>query len=541
MSGLEGAWQIGSTRVRIGVGLSAGFPLRLPDIFHLSHGEEALLPHVEEDGRICCFDREGLVLDRHRPAQILRETLAQARRTIEAGMKGENRLELFDECESYWWATRQRLHCNVAPDEVARKIIVFHGIPSGVAADRGALEEMSPLFRNGTWSEQNGLYVPLEPSLLSDRDFHPGDIDSDAALHDLMETHVSAANRERLGRARHTRGYKQFLILGIPRAAGGRALLGLWLDAPRSASRRRRIRSHELRGSLSRVALVRADPHALQGRLVTAPSVKGAHVVIVGCGALGGHLASCLAWAGVGRLTLVDPDPFLPTNTFRHVLGRSGVGTQSKVFALKQELETKIPRIEITDVASNFEVALRDGVVKLDGSSLVVVTTGDVTGCLGLNAHLVMQPLTPAVIYAWIEPHGLGGHAVLTNTRKAGASGCFECLFEDDPEFGLVNRADYAAPGQRFASRDRTCSSAFVPYGDLDARETANLAARLAIETLDGRVLGHPLRSWRGDATAFHGAGFRTSARYDRQSVGQGTCGSSYAREGCRCCGGRST
>ena len=129
----------------------------------------------------------------------------------------------------------------------------------------------------------------------------------------------------------------------------------------------------------------------------------------------------------------------------------------------------------------------------------------------------------------------------LTNFKKAGASGCFECLFGEDPELGLVNMADFAAPGQPFRKQNLGCSGAFVPYGDLDARETATMAARLALDTLRGREGGHALRSWKGDATDLREAGFRTSARYDLDERALRERSQSFARRDCRCCRGGST
>jgi hypothetical protein len=211
------------------------------------------------------------------------------------------------------------------------------------------------------------------------------------------------------------------------------------------------------------------------------------------------------------------------------------------VAALKQEIEIKVPGIHVNAVNSTIEAALDRGTVKLDSSSLLLVTIGSPTACLALNARFIEHPGAPPVIFTWIEPHGVGGHAVLTNTRKAGASGCFECLFRDDPEIGLINTADFAAPGQPFPRQNLGCSGAFVPYGDLDARETATMAARLALDTLRGRQRGHVLRSWRGDATDFREAGFRTSPRYDLDEQALRESGHSFGRQDCRCCWGIST
>lgn len=61
------------------------------------------------------------------------------------------------------------------------------------------------------------------------------------------------------------------------------------------------------------------------------------HVLVVGVGAIGSHVANNLARAGFGRLTLVDDDKLLPHNLSRHILGGTSVGL-SKAKALAAEL-----------------------------------------------------------------------------------------------------------------------------------------------------------------------------------------------------------
>jgi len=63
------------------------------------------------------------------------------------------------------------------------------------------------------------------------------------------------------------------------------------------------------------------------------------HVLVVGVGAIGSHVANNLARAGFGRLTLVDDDKLLPHNLSRHILGGSSVGLP-KAMALATELSS---------------------------------------------------------------------------------------------------------------------------------------------------------------------------------------------------------
>ena len=47
--------------------------------------------------------------------------------------------------------------------------------------------------------------------------------------------------------------------------------------------------------------------------------LRAAHVTMVGCGGVGGTVATILARSGVGRFTLIDPDDYEPSNATRQI------------------------------------------------------------------------------------------------------------------------------------------------------------------------------------------------------------------------------
>jgi molybdopterin-synthase adenylyltransferase len=98
------------------------------------------------------------------------------------------------------------------------------------------------------------------------------------------------------------------------------------------------------------------------------------------------------------------------------------------------------------------------------------------------------------------------------------SSGCFECLFtstiDDDEDILISNRASFAAPNQTFSKDIAGCANRFTPYGASDAVRTASLAARTAIQVLQGLIKGNPLISWKGDASDFLKNGYNLSHRY---------------------------
>ena len=76
-----------------------------------------------------------------------------------------------------------------------------------------------------------------------------------------------------------------------------------------------------------------------------------AHVVLVGCGGLGGHVLESLVRSGVGRITAVDPDVFEPSNANRQLLATVRTMGRSKVQAAQARAMEINPLVEVLAVA----------------------------------------------------------------------------------------------------------------------------------------------------------------------------------------------
>jgi hypothetical protein len=263
-------------------------------------------------------------------------------------------------------------------------------------------------------------------------------------------------------------------------------------------------------------------------------SLSNKKVAIIGCGSVGGHVASALARAGVGELLLVDPDRFETANLFRHVLGQLLIGTY-KAVSLAMVLGLDVPYLTVRPDPRRAQDVLRSDPTLLERFDVIVNATGDVTVTRWLNRDL--HPRCPArIVHTWLEPLGLGGHALLT--AEGGAPGCYECLFvgEDGHEC-LHARSDLAAPDQVFHTMHAACGGAYTPYADLDARRTAELAARLTVEALHTSGLAPHLRTWKSDGRRFVAAGFRTSSRFALVGSELEVDADDWVEPRCRVCG----
>jgi molybdopterin-synthase adenylyltransferase len=119
-----------------------------------------------------------------------------------------------------------------------------------------------------------------------------------------------------------------------------------------------------------------------------------AHVAIVGAGGLGAPAALYLAAAGVGRLTLIDPDVVDLSNLQRQVLFRSADVGVDKVRASASTLKALDPQIEIEPIvaalhATNAENMIAGADIVLDGTDSFEARFHTNQACHNLGIPLV--------------------------------------------------------------------------------------------------------------------------------------------------------
>lgn len=207
--------------------------------------------------------------------------------------------------------------------------------------------------------------------------------------------------------------------------------------------------------------------------LETAHKLSNAKVVVVGVGSLGSECAMKLARAGVGHMTLVDPDTLSVANLGRHVLGISDLG-RFKVDALRRVLLNAVPNVTVQAFRDRVEQAPKPLVETLIKADLVLVTTADWPSELIL--WRIKAVSSWAIIQTWSEPHARVGHVIFS--PPGGASG--EHLFDEQ---GRFLNAFSRWPNEGLVPLP-ACGESFVP-GDGNRLSTiAELAASTAIDAL---------------------------------------------------------
>jgi molybdopterin/thiamine biosynthesis adenylyltransferase len=264
--------------------------------------------------------------------------------------------------------------------------------------------------------------------------------------------------------------------------------------------------------------LVRFEKESLLPRSGGIIGISEKRVLIVGSGSVGALIALNLARVGVGKMTICDPESFSHENIFRHPLGVPFM-EKNKAMAMKSQIEALIPFCSITALSEKIENIDFEEFAKYD---LVVFATGNPTSNRFVSEQIRKEGISTKLIYAWNEPFGLGGHALLTHSLS---KGCYSCLYDEN----LHNRALFCSEFQpkSFVKSLAGCSGNFVPFGYLDSSRTAELASRIAIDVLTIGYLQPQLKSWKGDCKQFLAEGYNLSERYTSFSEEQLLSGTS--------------
>lgn len=497
------------------------------------------LPHVFRNAGVVCYHTsEGLLLNRQQPETVLTWAVEETIRTLTEGLGSNQVSEFMRELEVYWHQLRGPQLINLFNPTPKARTLTSYRTQNGLRWLADNEQEMPPSYRTlsklPSTRTQQATYVPLLPGTA----FIPPAPDAPfwtiTQLRELVRPTLAAMSPKRRRQLLKPTGIQQgLLVLAVPLAEREPhvTLLGI---AFKSRQGFHPLSEQGTDFDLQPVHLTRWERSYVVPRGGGNMDLTNKKILLIGCGAIGGHLAHELVRAGILHLTLADADTLAIANMHRHALGMAGLG-ENKAVALRDELKRKYLYAEVTAVAKTVEQALDAGEINPTAFDLVISATGEAPLERYLNERLRTLPDAPPVIYTWLEPYGLGGHALLT---RLGQAGCLECLYTATyAEAPLANRAAFAAPDQRFSLALSGCGSLHTPYASLDASQTATLAARLAVEALSGRQPKSPLWSWKGDDREFRAAGFKVGPRYKLSAAALRRETAVYITAACPVCG----
>lgn len=152
-----------------------------------------------------------------------------------------------------------------------------------------------------------------------------------------------------------------------------------------------------------------------------AANLSDKHVVMAGTGG-GSDMGIKLGRAGVGKLTIIDPDIVESSNLVRTAYTTDDIG-KPKVAALQRHLQLAAPGIAVTTHLAKVEDALNDSFDDGDRPDLIIAGTDSLPAQAFIN-RLALRHQIPAV-FIDVHERAAGGMVVLL---RPGTSPCYRCV-----------------------------------------------------------------------------------------------------------------
>lgn len=503
---------IGDTLFPLTIGIPEDWDQNLFD-FYISDGFQfPFLPHVETNNKnkLCLFDLEGTLIVQDFFG-LLDQCVQQAIKLLSDGLNGKNRIDLIHEFSSYWDALPNILYSrcvaqfssDVGPLRYVLKTVQQPRPkkPSYTFFISEDCSSFSDWGINGT--QKIGGFICLSPKEY----LYPPDPRNQLSLsfiNDLLRQVPSQKIRTSFRKI----GCDKLFVFLIHQPDETETLLGVF--APKSEFTEV-DGYYQLRlengSTLYPLRIQRVDSKYLLQR--TAHSQDLVHrCLIIGCGSIGGYLASQLAQSGIRDLTLIDPDIITPENIYRHYLGRAYIG-QYKAEALSNRLQTDIPNLKIKPISQTIQYALENCDINFSQFSIIVSATGNHNVNRWINRQLISAHIQVPTFYVWNEPLDLGCHVAIINNDGTAS---YENLFYYDSTSGdFYDLTAYCAPGQKITRQVSGCSNSFVPYAAIVSIKSAALCVDSIFAYFDKRYRPNSVISLKGDVFYFTNAGLKIS------------------------------
>jgi molybdopterin/thiamine biosynthesis adenylyltransferase len=514
-SNLTAAWRVSDIIAEspndLILAVDSDFPWSLPFISLPEPVNGISYPHIEGDGYICTVPSSAVY---ELPVSLphFEALVADAEMVLAHGRAQENDNDFYAEAHSYWSL--------VVPQ--SGTVLLLHRPPTGHdiwwAAACGANIITGPTAASlADWAKKSTQKISsAEPTLVLrlSAPLHPSDYP--LTPRDLIQLVEDNGAGELLRSAVVRWRYRAPLRVLICFEHSGKSVyLGAELPAPRTvympgakepgvpgfrpASKSATARLRALRQIPSRFGHWRAIPIYREFLLErtsgeSAKPLACCHVVIAGCGALGGQLAVHLAQAGIGKLTLLDSDVLDWRNVGRHVLDGTFVGC-NKATALKDAILRRFPDADVDAHAKSWEGYFRTAPDVLDGADLIVSTTAEPASNLHLDSLAKDLRIAP-VIFAWMEPFAACAHAVFRYPNGAGLS-------EITDSCGLLLEPVVDRESMPPLPQEPSCGAFYQPYSAISALCAVSVVAELVVDALTGRATASTLRTWVGTPPSF--------------------------------------
>ena len=166
--------------------------------------------------------------------------------------------------------------------------------------------------------------------------------------------------------------------------------------------------------------------------------LKSSHVLVVGAGGLGVAALPYLAAAGIGQISIVDPDVVDLSNLGRQVIYSSAEVGQSKALLAQRYLQNLNPEVNVS--SSEVKLTSENAAEFIQKADLIVDCTDNFAARYLINDHCVSleKPFVYAAIHAWEGLLSVCNALSPNGTRTA----TYRCLFPESPNMSEIPNCD---------------------------------------------------------------------------------------------------
>ena len=526
------------------------FPHIFPLIYLSNASSYSAFGHLDWFGNICYKDSEGVVYDYRQPEMLLQALILEAFDTLHTHSNDESLLDLQLEFEAYLESMSPEsidTMMFVEPQEGFSVLTAYidhknerkTDSPSyyAIVEDTAQIKTLyHPLKMLKDKKQSKIPYLPLNsfPGLPSP--LKKWTLDD---VFNLIKNHSKPTDFDAFTIWMGQQNWSALtgVVLSHSKPGGEIAYWGLRFNRKNKAQYP--LLKTSVDWEISPITLHNQSKSYLTQRAGGDVALRDKHVMVIGCGSIGGHIANNLAKCGIGELTLVDKDTLHGDNIHRHILGGSWVLPNKKLTktnALWIEIEGNIPNIRVNPESKYLhEVIKREKIVQYD---LLIVATGDFPDELMLNLFQHENNIETPIIYTWQDGFGVGGHVMQVGSPTE--AGCLECLYTRSSGFKPHTKTSFIKQGQTITRHLGGCTGVFTPYSYVDALQTATLATRAALQVLGGDK-SNVFYSWKGSDEDLKKNGYQASSWYYKLEDAQHLDETSYIASNCKVCGSNSS
>lgn len=446
--------------------------------FILTIENNAVTPHISEkeflwDGEkaryLCLLNRENYIASHMDFESKVNFILDQFERLMNLS-KRQIAIEMQKEFMYYWNSCSKNsleYQLFVPPSRIPKKLdIIYIKDEKSSKTTKTVIVKDSSVKLNSFYLKEGvqgvGLFIPISNSVGIIPPHKNGLWDKSAILRILsnpIQDNITSDSYKFIKNFRH-KGASLNIVFSMELPSGFTIMFVMKLEF---SSSKNAYLLEKIQNSLSEIEYIyseRFDSYYMNDRIGMLSISKFKTVLIAGLGSLGSYIVREMPKIGYKELTLLDPDVFNTGNVMRHTLSTNFKGF-SKVNALAFVLERGYPEVIVNPQKKKFD---RDYIETndLDKFDVIIIAVGNTDAQIEINRSLKKSKFEGLVIFTWLEPMGVGSHALVIDYSL---KGCYSCLFHDT-DGNIIDNVASLITLDNVISIENGCGGSFTTYGN---------------------------------------------------------------------------